>query len=99
MTTLSFDRSIDIVVGFGFPTAIRSVFMANHILTEWPSSRRGPTHAAALAACRMALNGTGEVADAYEAFRSFASRASILAEVDAPIIAAKALQDIQVVSI
>ena len=91
MAALTFDEPVEILVGLGFPTAIRSVFMAHHIVTEWPTTSRGPSHAAALNACRMALNGIGDVAAAREAFIAFARSAGILVEDTAPVVAATAI--------
>ena len=34
MTTLTFDTPVNILIGLGFPTAIRSVFMAHHVVNE-----------------------------------------------------------------
>lgn len=92
MSTLTFDEPVNILIGLGFPTAIRSVFMAHHIVSEWPSALRGARHAAALAACRKALNGEGSARDARAAFEMFARRADILIEDADPVIAAGALK-------
>lgn len=91
MTTLTFDTPVNILIGLGFPTAIRSVFMAHHVVNEWPAALRGPKHAAALDACQRALNGQGTAAAARAAFEAFARRADILIEDASPVIAAVAL--------
>lgn len=92
MSTLTFHEPVNVLIGLGFPTAIRSVFMAHHIVSEWPSGLRGPRHAAALEACRKALNGESSARDARAAFEAFARRADILIEDTGPVIAVGALK-------
>jgi hypothetical protein len=94
MTTLTFEKPVEILVGFGFPTTIRSVFMAYRIVDEWPVIHRGEMHAAALSACRAALNGDGNAEDARKAFIAFARRAGILIEDMAPVRAARTMGDL-----
>lgn len=94
MTTLTFEKPVEILVGFGFPTTIRSVFMAYRIVDEWPVIHRGEMHAAALSACRMALNGAYDVEEARKAFIAFARRAGILIEDSAAVTAAKKMGEL-----
>jgi hypothetical protein len=89
-----FSKPVDVLVGLGFPSCIRSVSRAYAVLVDWPLSQRGAMHAAAMTACRAAMSGEGEAETAREAFADFARQAGILACDTKTLVAASALQKI-----
>lgn len=79
MTHHVFDEPVKILVGLGLPRSIESVSQAYVFLHDWPASRRGPAHCAALNACKAALANDIEPETARGAFAGFAARVGILA--------------------
>ncbi|MBB3395391.1 MULTISPECIES: DUF982 domain-containing protein [unclassified Rhizobium] len=82
-----FRHPVTILVGLGFPAEIQGAKEAYAWLNEWPPSKRDPTHAIALNACRAALAGEIDVETARGTLVAFARRANLLAP-DAEAIAA-----------
>ncbi|MCA1443457.1 DUF982 domain-containing protein [Ensifer sp. IC4062] len=84
-----FRHPVTILVGLGFPADIHSVREAHAWLNEWPPSKRNPTHAIALNACRAALAGEIDVETARVTFVAFAQRANLLAPDTKAMVAAR----------
>lgn len=83
-----FRHPVTILVGLGFPADIHSVREAYAWLNEWPPSKRNPTHAMAINACRAALAGEIDAETARGTFVAFAQRANLLAPDTEGIVAA-----------
>jgi hypothetical protein len=77
MQDLRFERPVSIFVGLGFPSSIDCVEDAYRILNDW-DGRRGPAHAAALNACRAALNREIEADTVRGIFEAFAKAHGIV---------------------
>ena len=69
-----FNTPVTIFVGLGFPTEVRTVSEAYALLSEWPLSKKQPTHAMALKACKAALWGDVEAETARSLFVAFARK-------------------------
>jgi hypothetical protein len=74
-----FNTPVTIFVGLGFPTEVRTVSEAYALLSEWPLSKKEPTHAMALKACKAALWGDVEAETARSLFVAFARKHDALA--------------------
>lgn len=85
-----FQRPVTILMGLGFPSSINNVARAHAVLTDWPSSQRGPEHEAAMNACSAALNGEADAETARAAFAAFTRRVGILTSDASPVVAAAA---------
>ncbi|MDL2409618.1 DUF982 domain-containing protein [Rhizobium calliandrae] len=83
-----FRHPVTILMGLGFPAEIQGVREAYAWLNEWPPSKRNPTHAIALNACRAALAGEIDVETARGTFVAFARRANLLAPDSEAVVAA-----------
>ncbi|TIT72394.1 MAG: DUF982 domain-containing protein [Mesorhizobium sp.] len=92
MTDQRFSKPVSIFVGMGFPVEVRSVLDARQVLDEWSGSR-GPTFAAALAACQSALVSDQDVEAARVLFEAFARSRGILAPDAIEIAAARMAED------
>ncbi|THK39152.1 DUF982 domain-containing protein [Ensifer sp. MPMI2T] len=83
-----FRHPVTILVGLGFPAEIHGVREAYAWLNEWPPSKRNPTHAIALNACRAVFAGEIDAETARGTFVAFARRANLLAPDTEAIVAA-----------
>lgn len=83
-----FRHPVAILAGLGFPAKVDGVKEAYAWLNEWPPSKRNPTHAIALNACRAALAGEIDVEIARGTLVDFARRANLLAPDTEAIVAA-----------
>ncbi|THK35735.1 DUF982 domain-containing protein [Ensifer sp. MPMI2T] len=83
-----FRHPVPIFVGLGFPAEIDGVREAYAWLNEWPPSKRNPTHAIALDACKAALAGEIDAEIARTALVACARRANLLAPDAVTIIGA-----------
>jgi hypothetical protein len=82
-----FERPVTILVGLGLPVEIESVMEAYTLLNEWPPSKRNPTHAIALKACKAALVGDIDAETARATFVAFARKNDMLAPQPGPATA------------
>lgn len=76
MAIICFEKPVSIFVGLGFPREVESIWDAFVVLNEWPT--RGPTHEAALNACRAGINGKMDAGTVRSVFEAFARKAGIL---------------------
>ncbi|MBS9719411.1 DUF982 domain-containing protein [Tianweitania sp. BSSL-BM11] len=88
MNAQSFDKPVAVLVGLGFVRVVPTVMAAYEMVAEWPASPRSLPHAAALDACRAALNGEGKPEDAHAAFLRFAEHTGILMDDTAAMLPA-----------
>lgn len=79
MHSRQFAQPVSIFIGLGFPHTVGSAREAFELLNDWPSGGRGPTHAAAIDACRAAMAFECDDETARQAFEAFARRSGILA--------------------
>lgn len=86
-----FREPISILIGLGFPAAVRGVMDAYRHLVEWPTSVRDAAHSDALKACSAALRGEIEAETARGLFKAFAEKHDLLAP-DSDTIAAPHLR-------
>ncbi len=83
-----FRHPVTILAGLGIPAKVHGVKEAYAWLNDWPPSKRNPTHAIALNACRAALAGEIDVEIARGTLADFARRANLLAPDTEVIVAA-----------
>ncbi|NTH49268.1 DUF982 domain-containing protein [Agrobacterium rhizogenes] len=74
-----FRQPVSILVGLGFPAAVRGVMDAYRHLVEWPTSMRDTAHSIALKACNAALRGEIEAESARALFAAFGEKHNLLA--------------------
>lgn len=91
MSALKFAEPVSVLVGLGFSREIANVMSAYEVVSEWPSSHRGPSQLHAMRACRSALNGEIDAEEAREAFVEFAEHSGILVEEPSAMVAAQCL--------
>ena len=86
MTVQPFESPVSVFVGLGYPRQVDNAFEAFELLCEWHGPR-GPTHAAALKACRAALDGKVEAETARGVLEAFARATGCLVPDAAAIVA------------
>lgn len=73
----SFSRPVTVLVGLGLPRRIEHAGAALEFLLEQPLSARDEAFEATVAACRDALGGRVDTAEAYDVLCAFARRRDI----------------------
>jgi hypothetical protein len=76
----AFERPVTLFVGLGFPRQLASASEAFELLCKMPDHIRGPSHSAALKACRAAMVGEIEAETARGIVEAYARGRGILVE-------------------
>ena len=75
----AFERPVTVFLGLGFPRQIDDAAEALGVLSELSASSHGPAHAAAMKACRAAMNGEIDAETARGVFEAFVRARGMLA--------------------
>lgn len=79
MKTQMFNEPVTVLVGLGYPLAIRSVIEAYRFLQEWPGAKGDPVSRLAMNACKAALEGAAGPETARGLLVAFAEKHGVLA--------------------
>jgi hypothetical protein len=91
MNSTLFEEPVTILVGLGFPRQVRSATEAHQLLSDMRLTAGRKAHAAALQACKAAIDGEIDPELARSIFAAFARRSALLVSDDHPLRTEKEL--------